>query len=80
MMGRSRSLKPSAICQGINIVDWLFREVERVFRSCLTLVDAIIELGLLVGPQSKDVDKSFPIVQKKCKTHSNLSTTSNINF
>lgn len=63
MMGRSRSLKPSAICQGINIVDRLFREVERIFRSCLTLVDAIVELGLLVGPQSKDVDKSFPIVK-----------------
>lgn len=63
MMGRSRSLKPSGIHRHINIIGSLFREVERPLKTYLTLIDAIVKFGLLVGPQSKDVDKSFPIEQ-----------------
>lgn len=61
MTGRSRSLKPSGICRRISIEKTVREKFGRTFRSCLTLVDAIVEFGFLVGPQSKDVDKSFPI-------------------
>lgn len=68
MMGRSRSLKPSAIYRNINLVDWkLFRKAKEAFRFSLTFVDTIVKFGFLVGPQSKDVDKSFSVIQKNVK-------------